>query len=194
MVNQCTKFEVSRFTRYEAMNGSAKRRKWGGLRWLGALKFTWTSMPPNHLKPPQTPRHKETRLFFGGVLEKGYCRDARTDFDAKYVKRCGSAQGSAFWGLRNQYQTTPFSALCAAIHSFVTGEPSYFTNLCYADDIFSGVKRELLDTVKARNLAYYGHTMRKQGSCLEKKIMQGIMPGARRRGRPRTVHCNPPTS
>ena len=152
-------------------------------------------MPPNHLKPPQTPRHKETRLFFfwGGVLEKGYCRDARTDFDAKYVKRCGSAQGSAFWGLRNQYQTTPFSALCAAIHSFVTGEPSYFTNLCYADDIFSGVKRELLDTVKARNLAYYGHTMRKQGSCLEKKIMQGIMPGARRRGRPRTVHCNPPT-
>ena len=28
------------------------------------------------------------------------------------------------------------------------------------------VKRELLDTV--RNLAYYGHTMRKQGSCLER--------------------------
>jgi len=33
----------------------------------------------------------------------------------------------------------------------------------------AGVKRELLDTVKARKLAYYGHTMRKQGSCLEKK-------------------------
>jgi len=31
------------------------------------------------------------------------------------------------------------------------------------------VKRELLDTVKARKLAYYGHTMRKQGSCLEKE-------------------------
>jgi len=30
------------------------------------------------------------------------------------------------------------------------------------------VKRELLDTVKARKLAYYGHTMRKQGSCLDK--------------------------
>ena len=30
-VSQCTKFEVSRFTRYEAMNGSAKCRKWGGL-------------------------------------------------------------------------------------------------------------------------------------------------------------------
>ena len=39
----------------------------------------------------------------------------------------------------------------------------------------------------ARKLAYYGHTMRKQGSCLEKEIMQGAMPGARRRGRPRTA-------
>jgi len=52
----------------------------------------------------------------------------------------------------------------------------------------TGVKRELLDTyVKARKLAYYGHTMRKQGSCLEKEIMQGTMPDARRRGRPRTA-------
>ena len=51
----------------------------------------------------------------------------------------------------------------------------------------AGVKRELLDTVKARKLAYYGHTMRKQGSCLEKEIMQGTMSGARRRGRPRTA-------
>ena len=31
MVIQCTKFEVSRFTNYEAMNGGAKYRKWGGL-------------------------------------------------------------------------------------------------------------------------------------------------------------------
>ena len=51
----------------------------------------------------------------------------------------------------------------------------------------AGVKRELLVTVKARKLAYYGHTMRKQGSCLEKEIMQGTMPGARRRGRARTA-------
>jgi len=51
----------------------------------------------------------------------------------------------------------------------------------------AGVKRELLDTVKARKLAYYGHTMRKQGSCMEKEIMQGTMPGACRRGRPRTA-------
>ena len=39
----------------------------------------------------------------------------------------------------------------------------------------AGIKTELLDTVKARKLAYYGHTMRKQGSCLEKEIMQGTM-------------------
>ena len=31
----------------------------------------------------------------------------------------------------------------------------------------AGVKKELLDTVKARKLTYYGHSMRKQGSCLE---------------------------
>jgi len=51
----------------------------------------------------------------------------------------------------------------------------------------AGVKRELLDTVKARKLAYYGHTTRKQGNCLEKEIMQRTMPGARRRGRPCTA-------
>jgi len=51
----------------------------------------------------------------------------------------------------------------------------------------AGAKRELLDTVNARKLAYYGHTMRKQGSCLKKEIMQGTMPGARRRVRPRTA-------
>jgi len=48
----------------------------------------------------------------------------------------------------------------------------------------AGVNRELLDTIKARKLAYYGHTMRKQGSCLEKE--EGTIPGTRRRGRPRT--------
>jgi len=49
----------------------------------------------------------------------------------------------------------------------------------------AGVKRELLDTVKARKLAYYGHTIRKQGNCLEKEIMQETMPSALRRERPR---------
>ena len=49
-----------------------------------------------------------------------------------------------------------------------------------------GVKRELSDTVEARKLAYYGHTMRKQGNCMEKEIMQGTMLGTRMRRRPRT--------
>ena len=51
----------------------------------------------------------------------------------------------------------------------------------------TGVKRKLLDSVKARKLAHYVHTMRKQGSCLEKEIMQGTMPFARRQGRPHTA-------
>jgi len=51
----------------------------------------------------------------------------------------------------------------------------------------AGVKKELLDTVKARKLAYCGHAIRKQGSCLEKEIMQRTMSGARRLGRQRTA-------
>ena len=31
MINPYNKYEVSRFTRYEAMNGDAKCRKWSGL-------------------------------------------------------------------------------------------------------------------------------------------------------------------
>ena len=38
MASQCTKFEVSRFIRYEAVNGGAKCRKWGGLGWLGGTQ------------------------------------------------------------------------------------------------------------------------------------------------------------
>ena len=38
MVSQCTKYEVSRFTRYNAVNGGAKCRKWGGLGWLGGTQ------------------------------------------------------------------------------------------------------------------------------------------------------------
>ena len=45
---------------------------------------------------------KSRLFFFWGGVEKGYSRYARTDFDAKYVKRRGSAQGSAFCGSRNQ--------------------------------------------------------------------------------------------
>jgi len=31
-------YEVSRFTRYKAVNGGAKYRKWGGLGWLGGTQ------------------------------------------------------------------------------------------------------------------------------------------------------------
>ena len=44
MVSQWTKYEVSRFTRYEAMNGGAKCRKWGALGQLGHSR-SW-AMPP----------------------------------------------------------------------------------------------------------------------------------------------------
>jgi len=38
IVSQCTKFEVSRFTRYDTMNGGAKCRKWGALGWSGGTR------------------------------------------------------------------------------------------------------------------------------------------------------------
>jgi len=64
-----------------------------------------------------------TRLRFW-VLEKGYSRDARIDFDAKYVKRRGSAQGSAFWGSRNQNLRLrpPFSRNTAIFGPISTGQ------------------------------------------------------------------------
>jgi len=45
-----------------------------------------------------------------GVLEKGYRQDARTDFDAKYVKRRGSAQ-KCLLGVAKKYPRfgQPFS-------------------------------------------------------------------------------------
>ena len=47
-VSQITKFEVSRITRCEAMNGCAKYRKWGGfgvVRDLEGPSRSW-AMPP----------------------------------------------------------------------------------------------------------------------------------------------------
>ena len=38
MVSQCTKFEVSRFTRYDAMNGGEKCREWGSFEELGGTQ------------------------------------------------------------------------------------------------------------------------------------------------------------
>jgi len=45
MISQCTKFEVSRFTRHEAMNGGAKCRKWGGFGAVRGHSRSWV-MPP----------------------------------------------------------------------------------------------------------------------------------------------------
>jgi len=41
--------------------------------------------------------------------------------------------------------------------------------------------------VHSRHMGPLAYTMKKQRSCMEKEIMQGTMPGARRRGRPRTA-------
>src|SRR6218665_2605131 len=49
----------------------------------------------------------------------------------------------------------------------------------------AGVERKLLGIVKERKMKYFGHIMRKEGSCLEKEIIQGTDPGGRGKGRPR---------
>jgi len=46
-------------------------------------------------------------------------------------------------------------------------------------------KRNLLQDIKKRKLSFYGHVLRKEGSCMEKKIIQDITPGQRQRGRPK---------
>ena len=51
----------------------------------------------------------------------------------------------------------------------------------------AGVKRKLLDTVKARKLAYYGHTMRKQGNCAGER--NNARNNARCRHARKTTHC-----
>ena len=53
--------------------------------------------------------------------------------------------------------------------------------------VIPGPTRVLNPNTISIGSAVFGHTMRKQGNCLEKEIMQGTIPGARRRGRPRTA-------
>jgi len=48
----------------------------------------------------------------------------------------------------------------------------------------AGVKRELLDPVKARKLAYYGHTMRKQGRKRQCKEQCQVHAGEEGHARP----------
>jgi len=49
------------------------------------------------------------------------------------------------------------------------------------------VSRNLLESVKARKLEYFGHVMRSSSESLEKQIMQGTTPGSRKRSRSKTT-------
>jgi len=48
------------------------------------------------------------------------------------------------------------------------------------------VQQNLLQSVERRKMTDFWHAMRKEGECLEKDIIQGTIPGTRRRGRPKT--------
>jgi len=48
-------------------------------------------------------------------------------------------------------------------------------------------ERNLLESVAARKLRFFGHIVRKTADCLEKKIVEGSLPGKRAQGRPRTA-------
>ena len=76
--------------------------------------------------------------------------------------------------------------MCVCVCVFSTQRSGYGDGVDYSVEENSGVCSVQSFTAPVK-LAYYGHTMRKQGSCLEKEIMQGTMPGARRRGRPHTA-------
>jgi len=93
--------------------------------------------------------------------------------------------GCESWTLRKNEETRldafEMKGLCKIVRVLWTAKTSEWVSNK------AEVKWELLDMVKARNLSYYGHNMQKKGSCLEKKIMQETMPGALRRGIPRTA-------
>jgi len=44
----------------------------------------------------------------------------------------------------------------------------------------AGVKRNLVGSVKAKKLRYFGHVVRKSEDCFEKEIIQGTLPGKKR--------------
>jgi len=49
------------------------------------------------------------------------------------------------------------------------------------------VSRNLLESVKAGKLSYFGHVMRNNAERLEKQIMEGTTLGCRKIGRPKTT-------
>jgi len=58
----------------------------------------------------------------------------------------------------------------------------------------AGVSRNLLATVKSRKSRYFGHIMRREDKSLEKGIIEGTLPGNRKRGRPKTAWIDNVTS
>ena len=50
----------------------------------------------------------------------------------------------------------------------------------------TGVSKRLLHTINIQMLRYFGHIARRKGNNLEKVIMQGMIEGKRRKGRPRS--------
>ncbi len=49
-----------------------------------------------------------------------------------------------------------------------------------------GTSNRLLDIITMQILRYFGHISRRKGDNLEKVIMQGMVEGTRKRGRPRS--------
>jgi len=49
----------------------------------------------------------------------------------------------------------------------------------------AGVERDLLSLIKRRELSFFDHVMRKEGDFLEKEVMRGTVPGARKQRRPK---------
>ena len=47
------------------------------------------------------------------------------------------------------------------------------------------MERDLLNLIKKRKQSYFCHVLRKEGDCLEKEIIQGTVPGARKQGKPK---------
>ena len=47
-----------------------------------------------------------------------------------------------------------------------------------------GVSKRLLHTINIQMLSYFGHIARRKGNNLEKVIMQGMIEGKRKKGRP----------
>ena len=58
------------------------------------------------------------------------------------------------------------------------------TNASILEEI--GVSKRLLHTINIQMLSYFGHIARRKGNNLEKVIMQGMIEGKRRKGRPRS--------